>query len=117
MQTKMSNAPILPIAEPSVPDNQPEQPATNDDLLTMTFRQACDAFLESRKPFLHPRTYRDYEYCKKWLIGFFGTKRLPEITAEHIRKYQRARSERCGPHMINHECGILVQMLKRIGRW
>lgn len=92
-------------------------PATNDDLLTMTFRQACDAFLESRKPFLHPRTYRDYEYCKKWLIGFFGTKRLPEITAEHIRKYQRARSERCGPHMINHECGILVQMLKRIGRW
>ena len=35
----------------------------------------------------------------------------------HIRKYQRCRSERCGPHMINHETSILQQMLRRIGTW
>jgi hypothetical protein len=101
----------LPIDAP-----EPECDAV-DDLTTMTFRQACSSFLESRKPFLHPRTYRDYRYCVKWLAEFFGTKRLPEITADHIRKYQRFRSERCGPHMINHETSILQQMLRRIGTW
>jgi integrase-like protein len=83
----------------------------------MTFRQACTAFLESRRPFLHPRTYIDYQYCAKWLIEFFGSKRLPEITADHIRKYQRQRMERCGAAMINHETSVLQQMLKRVGRW
>ena len=65
----------LPIDEPE-PECDPV-----DDLTTITFRQACYSFLESRKPFLHPRTYRDYMYCVKWLAEFFGTKRLPEITA------------------------------------
>jgi hypothetical protein len=102
---------LLPIDAPE-PECQP-----NDDLSTMTFRQACYSFLESRKPFLNPRTHRDYLYCTKWLAEFFGTKRLPEITAEHIRKYQRHRLQRCGPHMINHETSILQQMLKRIGSW
>src|SRR5438034_9419713 len=97
-------------------DTNAEQPiASTDetcDLASMTF-----SLLESRRPFLHPRTYRDYVYCTKWLAHFFGRFRLPEITAEHIRKYQRERLERCGAHMINHECFLLQQMLKRVGRW
>jgi integrase len=103
---------------PPLPIDEPEPLAEAvDDLATMTFRQACESFLESRKPYLHPHSYKDYKYCARWLAEFFGTKRLPEITAEHIRKYQRLRSEHCGPHMINHETCLLQQMLKRIGRW
>jgi integrase len=108
--------PTLPAEPLPIDAPEPEREAP-DDLSAMTFRQACYAFLESRKPFLHWRTYKDYRYCVKWLAEFFGTKRLPEITAEHIRKYQRHRLERCGPHMINHETSILGQLLRRIGTW
>ena len=88
-----------------------------DDLTTMTFRQACQAFLESRRPFVHPKTHRGYKYNIKALNEFFCDKRLPEITADHIRKYQRHRLEKCGAHSINHETSFLQQMLKRVGCW
>ena len=88
-----------------------------DDLSTMTFRQACHAFLESRRPFLSPRTWRDYQYYTKHLSDLFGTKRLPEITADHLRKYQRSRSGKSNPNKINQELGVVAQMLKRIGCW
>lgn len=125
MGINSSTIPLLPQAPVSIETDTPD----TDDLAQMTFRQACKAWLESRRPFLHPRTYRDYGYCTKWLIKFFGDKRLLEITAEHIRKYQRFRTDRSSHvegeqhprasrhHMVNHECVVLRQMLRRVGRW
>lgn len=53
----------------------------------------------------------------KWLIQHFGHLRGIDITAMHIRKYQLARKERCGAHMINHETIVLQQFLRRCGTW
>lgn len=89
----------------------------SDDLGSMPFTQALNLFLEMRKPFLHPRTVRDYHYCSKYLNQHFGHLRPNDITAMHIRKYQIARKERCGPHMINHEGSLLQQLLKQCGTW
>jgi integrase len=113
-----TNPTIPSLPSQPLPIDAPEpqcEPA--DDLTTMTFRQACYSYIESRKPFLRERTWRDYLYFTKRLIDFFGTKRLPEITADHLRKYQRLRSEKGDPNKINQELGIVVRMLKRIGTW
>jgi hypothetical protein len=48
----------------------------------------------------------------------FGETKLREITADQIRAYQAMRtSQKCGPSAVNHECSVLQQMLKRIGKW
>jgi hypothetical protein len=48
---------------------------------------------------------------------FFAEVKLTEIGADEIRAYQRMRMARAGPVTINHECSILQQLLKCIGRW
>jgi len=48
---------------------------------------------------------------------FFAEVKLTAIGADEIRAYQRMRMARAGPVTINHECSILQQLLKRIGRW
>jgi integrase len=83
----------------------------------LTFRDAALCWLETRKPYLAPRTIEDYGEYIKTLSLFFSEMRLPQIEAEHIRTYQRMRMARAGASAINHECSILQQMLKRIGRW
>jgi integrase len=99
------------------PDSFVSATEQSDDLGSMRFPQALALFLEMRKPFLHPRTYRDYTYCSKWLNQYFGNFLPSDITGMHIRKYQIARKERCGPHMINHEGSLLQQLLKQCGMW
>jgi hypothetical protein len=48
----------------------------------------------------------------------FRETKLREITADQIRAYQAMRtSQKCGPSGVNHECSVLQQMLKRIGKW
>jgi len=81
------------------------------------FKEAAAAWLETRRPYLSARTLIDYEHYIKTLALFFSEIRLPEITADHIRAYQRMRMTRAGASIINHECSVLQQMLKRIGRW
>jgi integrase len=81
------------------------------------FEEAGEAWLDSRKPYLSPRTISDYESHIKTLTAFFGEMRLAEITADEIRAYQRMRMARAGASCINKECSVLQQMLKRIGRW
>jgi integrase len=81
------------------------------------FEEAAMAWLESRKPYISERTYDDYRKHIITLSMFFSQMRLQEITADQVRAYQRARMSRAGGGLINHECGVLQQMLKRIGRW
>lgn len=86
-------------------------------LTQLGFQQAAEAWLETRRPYLSPKTIHEYKLNIKTLSTYFGDFRLTEITSDQIRAYQRARMLQCGPHAINHECGVLQQMLKRIGRW
>lgn len=81
------------------------------------FSDAAQAWLETRKPYISERTYRDYSHHIETLGKFFSEIRLPEIDADQIREYQRMRMVRAGASLINRECSVLGQMLQRIGCW
>lgn len=86
-------------------------------LAQSAFQQGSNLWLESRRPYLSPRTYSDYEGYLRILTAFFGEMRLVEIGPDEIRAYQRMRMMKAGASCINKECSLLQQMLKRIGRW
>lgn len=86
-------------------------------LTTLPFLDAGTAWLETRRPYLSPKTIHEYELNLKTLSTSFGEMRLTEISPDQIRAYQRMRMATCGPSGINHETSVLQQMLKRIGRW
>lgn len=86
-------------------------------LTQLGFRDAALAWLETRKPYLSPRTVRDYSAYVETLSAFFSEMKLTEIGPDHMRAYQRMRMLRAGGSIINHECSVLQQILKRIGRW
>ena len=95
-----------------------EDPMRTQVLTQMGFGEAAAAWLESRKPYLSPKTIYDYQGYIHILTKKFGMFRLTEIDGDLLRKYQRERmGEGCGPIGINHECGVMQQMLKRVGRW
>jgi integrase len=101
------------------PKNQSyvEEPVRTAVLTQLAFQEAAEAWLESRRPYISARTQMDYGNYIKTLSLFFTEIRLPEITADHIRAYQKMRMARAGASAINHECSILQQMLKRLGLW
>lgn len=89
-------------------------------LVQSLFREAAQAWLESRKPYISEKTHHEYllNIHTLSLEKHFGLLRLGEITADDIRKYQRARKqEGCGPSGVNHETCVIQQMLKRVGLW
>lgn len=86
-------------------------------LTQLGFKDAALAWLETRKPYISERTHKDYTDYIGTLSVFFAEIRLPEISADQIRAYQRMRMARAGASIINHECSVIQQMLKRIGRW
>lgn len=86
-------------------------------LATQHFKKAAETWLEIRRPYLSPKTFKEYKLNIKTLGAFFGEMRLTEITADQVRAYQRMRQLACGAPSINHECGLLQQMMKHIGRW
>ena len=72
---------------------------TDDELLRdLAIAEASEIFLETRKPFLSPRTVKDYQYCRKWLADYFGAKTLREITALDIQRFQAERAKQDGPY-------------------
>src|SRR2546421_10317409 len=85
------------------------------DLIECSFREAAQHWLTSRKGHLAPRTYLDYGNYIGTLAKFFGKTKLPDVTGDQVRRYQRLRSKTAGPGIINKECGLLSQMRKRIG--
>jgi hypothetical protein len=84
----------------------------------MPFHEAAMTWLESRKPFLGKRSVKDYTNSIETLAKFFGDMRLENLAnADWIRAYQLERSKTCGPSMVNKECSIIQQLLKRIRKW
>jgi integrase len=88
------------------------------ELAEMLFPEAGELWLASRTPYISPKTFHEYELNLRTLGKAFGETKLREITADQIRAYQAMRtSQKCGPSGVNHECSVLQQMLKRIGKW
>ncbi len=83
----------------------------------MTFGLAAPRWLESRRAYISERTYRDYGYYIGRLNDFFAGIVLENIDGDHLREYQKIRSAHVQGQVINHEIGVVVQMLKRISRW
>jgi hypothetical protein len=92
-----------------------EDPVHLAALCQLEFGAAARAWLETRRPYISPRTQRDYDQYIRILEPFFGEMRLPEITTDLLRAYQRMRQAR-GAGPVTHETSALQQMLKRIGR-
>jgi integrase len=88
---------------------------TTPALTQLPFASACEAWLESRRPYISTKTHHEYKLNIKTLAAFFGELRLQEIDADLVRAYQRTRKLKCGAFAINHECGVLCQIRKRIG--
>lgn len=86
-------------------------------LTQVPFKEAAEAWLETRRPYISAGTIRDYTIYIRTLAKFFGEMRLNEISADQIRAYQRARMSGAIWSSINKETSVLQQMLKRIGRW
>lgn len=84
-------------------------------LTQVDFRSAAEAWLETRRHHLSPRTFQDYGNYIKTLASFFGEMRLPEIDGDQVRHYQGTRRQRAGAGLINKECGVLTMMRQRIG--
>jgi integrase len=94
----------------------PSQPSP--DIGQMLFPLAAEIWLATRIPYISGKTLHEYELNIRTLSPFFSATKLGEITSDQIRAYQQKRREAlCGPSGINHECSVLQQMLKRIGRW
>lgn len=85
----------------------------------LPFGQAAQTWLETRQPFIGSRTTKDYRFYIETLSGFFGDDVPLEKLAnpDLIRAYQLERNKTVGPSSINHECGILQQILKRARLW
>ena len=79
------------------------------------FSEAATVWLETRRGYISPRTFIDYGYYIKQLSIFFQEMKLLEINGDLVRAYQRARRETAGPGLINKECGVIIQMRKRVG--
>lgn len=84
-------------------------------LTALPFSDACDQWLESRRPYLADKTYYGYSRDIITLSNFFGDFRLQEIDGDLVRGYQRMRQQTVGASAINHELNVLMQMRKRIG--
>lgn len=88
------------------------------ELAEMLLPEAGEVWLASRTPYISPKTFHEYELNLRTLGRAFGETKIREITADQIRAYQAMRtSQKCGPSGVNHECSVLQQMLKRIGKW
>jgi integrase len=87
------------------------------NLACLLFKKAAAAWLETRRPFLSPRSFEDYGKYIETLALFFGELKLTEIAPDHLRAYQKIRMARAGGRRINQELGVIQQILKRIGRW
>jgi integrase len=90
---------------------------TTPALTQAPFQTAAEAWLESRRPYISSRTFKDYKLYIKSLSAHFGEMRLHEISSDQIRAYQRMRMSAAIWASINKETSVLQQMLKRIGRW
>jgi integrase len=80
--------------------------------------EATMAWLETRKPFVDPRTVLGYTHYLSNLTKFFGNIPLEKLAnPDLLRAYQLERSKRCCAGTVNKELSLVQQLLKRIRKW
>lgn len=84
-------------------------------LTSLPFSDACDQWLDSRRPYLAEKTQYEYGLSIQTLSKFFGELRVQEIDGDLVRAYQRMRQQSVGSSAINHELNVFIQVRKRIG--
>jgi integrase len=110
--------PLVPREVRQITAARLEDLETCQKLAKMLLVEAGMAWLESRKPFLDPRTVRDYTIYLGTITKFFGNVKLEKLAnPDLVRAYQQERIKTCRASTVNHETSILQQMLKRIRRW
>lgn len=94
-----------------------DQMVEPSELARLQFREAAPLWLRSRNGSIAPRTLTDYGNWIKILGKFFNDLGLKEIHIGHIQSYREERQKTAGPVCINHECGVLAQILNRAALW
>lgn len=87
------------------------------ELGRLRFCEAAPLWLQSKTGQVAPRTLSDYGYWINYLGKFFNELPLGKIHPGHLEHYQKERVLVAGPVCINHEIGVLCQILKRSGLW
>lgn len=91
--------------------------AGSQSFARLTFLEAADKYLASRKLELQRISIVKETQLLVKLKEFFGPTRLNRITAEQILSYREWRSATCGPAFVNMETGVLRRILKRAKLW
>jgi integrase len=91
---------------------------TTADWIDLPFEQACKGWLETRRDHIGEKSFHEYGLNIKTLNKFFHKYKLEETANPNLfEAYQRWRIQQCGAPAINHELGVLQQVLRRIGLW
>ncbi|HLW52959.1 MAG TPA: site-specific integrase [Candidatus Angelobacter sp.] len=90
-----------------------EQQITGEAL----FEDAARTWLDERALYLDPGTINCYGDYLKRLAGYFVGMPLQDIRNEHLRDYQRTRSQDYSACSVNHDLNTLSQILQRAQLW
>lgn len=83
-------------------------------LTNLPVRDACEAWLESRRFHIAPRTFYDYQHYIKTFSPDFTGLLITDVDGDTLRAYQQKRRKQVGPGLINKELGVIIQVRKRI---
>jgi integrase len=91
--------------------------ASSASFARLTFTEASEKYLASRKLELAPSSLtKETQLCVK-LREYFGPTRLNKITSESLINYREWRAATCGPAIVNGEIGCARRILKRAKLW
>ena len=87
-------------------------------LAKMPLDDAIKLWLDSRRPFIAESTVQGYQFHIAAVLKFFGNVRLEKLAnPDLIRAFQVERMKTVGPAIVNKECSVIQQLLKRIRKW
>lgn len=90
--------------------------ATVSEIASLLFPEAAKAWLDLRLD-ISETTRADYSHYISRLSAFFAELTPEQIDGDVIRAYQQMRMAHVGASVINHECSVIQQILKHVGRW
>jgi integrase len=91
--------------------------ARSQSFARLTFPEAADKYLASRKLELQASSLTKETQLLVKPREFFGVTRLNRISAEQLLSYREWRAETCGPASCNMEIGVLRRILMRAKLW
>jgi integrase len=97
--------------------NEGKLSASSQSFARLTFTEAADKYLLSRKLELEPSSLTKEKQLLVKLKQYFGPTRLNRITSEQILNFREGRAASCGPALVNMETGVLRRILKRGKLW